>query len=86
MMIWITSAKKTERKYGIQMEFNDGTIGVVDFEEILSGDHRTIIRELLDENKFNAFSVENDTICWNNGVDFAPEFLYENSSKVRKVA
>ena len=85
-MIWITNARKIEKKYGIQMEFNDGTTGIVDFEAILSNDHRAIMRELLDEDKFNAFLVENDTINWKNGVDFAPEFLYKNISKISKVA
>jgi hypothetical protein len=85
-MIWVINAKKTDEKYGIQIEFNNGTIGVIDFKTILSNDHRAIIRELLDEDKFNAFFVENDTINWKNGVDFAPEFLYENISKIKQVA
>ncbi|MDR0828683.1 MAG: DUF2442 domain-containing protein [Prevotellaceae bacterium] len=85
-MIWVVKAEKTSKKYEILIEFNDGVGGGVNFEKIFANDHRAIIRELLDESKFNAFFVENDTVNWKNGADFAPEFLYENIIKHKQVA
>ena len=80
-MVWIINAQKASEMYALQLEFNDGLKGIVDFKNILENDHRTIIRELLDVAIFNTFVAENDTVCWKNGVDFAPEYLYEMTQK-----
>ncbi|MDR1610378.1 MAG: DUF2442 domain-containing protein [Candidatus Symbiothrix sp.] len=85
-MIWVVNAKKVAGKYEIQLEFNNGLIGVLDFRKILENDHRTIIRELLNEDMFNTFSVAYDTLCWENGVDFAPDYLYEQVLTHKQVA
>ena len=85
-MTWVIDAKKAKGTYELFLEFNDGLKGFVDLKEILKNDHRAIIRELLDVKIFNNFVIENDTVCWHNGVDFAPEFLYEMTDKYRQVA
>ncbi len=61
--------------YKIKVKFDDSTSGIADFRQKVSTDHRPIIRELFDLKKFKAFTVEADTIVWDNGVDFAPEFI-----------
>jgi hypothetical protein len=33
--------------------------------------------QLLDKNKFQTVKVDYDTLVWENGVDFAPEYLHE---------
>jgi len=76
-MIWITNAEKAKGTYEILIKFNDGKNTIVDLKNTIENDHRTIIRDLLDENLFNSFTVDHDTVCWINGVDFAPEYLYE---------
>ena len=63
--------------YKIKVTFDDSTSGIADFRQKVSTDHRPIIRELFDLKKFKAFTVEADTIVWDNGVDFAPEFIKE---------
>ena len=63
--------------YKIKVTFDDSTSGIADFRQKVSTDHRPIIRELFDLKKFKAFAVEADTIVWDNGVDFAPEFIKE---------
>jgi hypothetical protein len=75
-MIWVVNAMTIE-DYRILIEFSDGVSGIIDFKSILKKDKRNIIRELLDINKFNSYKVKYDTLCWENGVDFAPEYLYE---------
>jgi hypothetical protein len=85
-MIWVINAGKANGMYEIQLEFNNGTKGVIDFKKILENDHRQIVRELLNIDEFNSFTVENDTICWKNGVDFCPDFLYEMMLKHKQVA
>ena len=36
-----------------------------------------MFRELVDIAKFRQFKVDFDTIVWKNGLDMAPEFLYD---------
>jgi transposase-like protein len=76
-MKWIIDAEKANGTYEILVKFNDGKNTIVDLKNTIENDHRPIIRDLLDENAFNSFTVANDTICWENGVDFAPEYLFE---------
>ena len=75
-MVWVVKANLMDN-YRIFVEFNDGINGIIDFKEKLENDHRQIIKELLDLNKFKTVKVDMDTLCWDNGVDFAPEYLYE---------
>jgi hypothetical protein len=75
-MVWVVNAEILE-EYKIEVKFNDGTEGIIDFQNIIEDDNREIIRELLDKNKFQTARVEYDTLVWENGVDFAPEYLYE---------
>jgi len=75
-MVWIVKAELKD-DYKVFVEFNDGLSGVIDFKEKLQNDNRQIIKDLLDINKFRTAKLDLDTLCWDNGVDFAPEYLYE---------
>jgi hypothetical protein len=72
--------------YTVYVEFNDGRGGTICFKTELERDHREIIRELLNLKKFNTVKLEYHTLCWDNGVDFAPEYLYEQVMKQKKAA
>ena len=84
-MVWVVKVEQKEN-YKLYIEFNDGTAGVIDFYDKLQSDHRQIIRELLDLEKFKKVKADLDTVCWDNGVDFAPEYLYEQIKLQQKVA
>jgi len=75
-MIQVTEARYIDQ-YKIYLVFNDHREGIVDFKAVITKDHRPIIAELINIDKFKKFKVEADTIVWENGLDFAPEFLYE---------
>lgn len=65
-----------EHDYVIRLRFDDGAEGFVD----LAGElHGPMFAPLKDVSKFRAFRVdpELNTIVWENGADFAPEFLHE---------
>jgi len=85
MDFWVIKAELREN-YKIYIEFNDGLKGIIDFKNKLMSDHREIIRELLDTDKFKAIKIERHTLCWENGVDFAPEYLYDHIKMEKKVA
>jgi Mg/Co/Ni transporter MgtE len=72
--------------YKIYVEFNDGVKGIIDFKKILEEDHRAIIRELLNKDLFKTVKVNLHTLCWDNEVDFAPDYLYDQIETKEKVA
>jgi hypothetical protein len=84
-MVWIVKAELKD-EYKVYIEFNDGKSGIIDFKEKLKNDHRQIIKDLLDLNIFRTVKLGLDTLCWENGVDFAPEYLYEKIRGEKKSA
>jgi hypothetical protein len=84
-MVWVTEAELKDG-YKVLVKFNDGVKGIIDFKEKLTNDHRQVMRELLNLDTFSSVKVGLDTLCWDNGVDFAPEYLYECIEGKRKVA
>ena len=63
--------------YTVFIELNNGQSGIINFKEELEKDHRPIIRELLDIEIFKTVKIYFHTLCWDNGVDFAPEYLFD---------
>ncbi len=73
MFLEITKAKYLEG-YKIKLWFNDGNVKTVDLSDKLKG---KVFEPLHDLNYFKNFSISFNTIEWQNGADFAPEFLYQ---------
>lgn len=63
--------------YRLLLLFNNGERRVVDLSNSLKG---TVFAPLKDINFFKRFSIKFNTVEWENGADFAPEYLYEISS------
>ena len=59
-------------KHRVWLEFNDGSAGEVDLSDELKS---KVFKPLRDLETFKAFSLEGHTLSWDNGADFAPEFL-----------
>ncbi len=59
--------------YKVKLLFNNNITKVVDLEDSLVG---VMFKPLQDINLFKRFSVKFNTIEWENGADFAPEYLY----------
>ncbi|MCC6127195.1 MAG: DUF2442 domain-containing protein [Pirellulales bacterium] len=76
MFLHVKEAKYL-RDYVIWLRFNDGAEGEIDLERELEGE---VFTPLQDQQVFRRFRVDPvlETIVWDNGADFAPEFLYEN--------
>ena len=79
-MVWVTAAEHVDG-YRIRLRFNDGVEGVVDLRETIRSDSRELFRQLTAPGEFEKFRVESDTVVWENGLDLAPEFLYELADK-----
>ena len=73
MFIEVLSAKYLG-DYKIYIIFNNGISKTVDLSDKLNG---SIFEPLKDKVYFQSFTIKYNTIEWNNGADFAPEYLYE---------
>ena len=80
MEIWAHAEMYYE--YKMTVSFNDGTSHLVDFEKTVFNDSRAIVSALKDLAVFKDFSIQNHTISWANGLDFAPEFIKDCSIKL----
>ena len=60
--------------YKIEIEFNNGKIGCVDLKNQLQ---EPIFQPLREIEYFKNFKLNYWTLEWENGADFAPEFLYD---------
>ena len=75
MFIHVVEARYI-RGYTVWLRFNDGTCGEVDLSEELDG---PIFAPLRDVEAFKRFTIAYHTLVWENGADFAPEFLREHT-------
>ena len=62
--------------FTIYLRFPDGTEGDIDLNGEFNGE---IFQPLSEFSYFKQFTLDPDlhTICWPNGADFAPEYLYD---------
>ena len=73
MFIEIIKAEYLDN-YRIKLWFNDGKVKIVDLADSLNG---LVFEPLRDLEFFKNFTIKFNTIEWENGADFAPEYLYE---------
>ena len=60
--------------YIIWLKFRDGLEGKMDFSNEFDD---PIFEPLKRIENFKSFIIKGNTICWDNGADFAPEYLYQ---------
>ena len=63
--------------YKVWLRFEDGKEGEIDLEGELWGE---VFEPLKERDYFKTARLDRELneICWPNGADFAPEFLYDN--------
>jgi len=71
--------------FRVKVTFNTDEEKIADFSEYLKREKRKIIEPLKDEAVFKTLFVHNEfkTLSWDNGIDLAPEFVYELCSNLR---
>lgn len=80
-MEWQVTSVQYLDGYRLLMTFRDGSRKSIDLKDHIRGE---IFEPLKDLGYFRTVRLnpELNTICWNNGADFAPEFLYEKGISV----
>lgn len=73
--MFITEAKYV-KDYIVKVKFDDGVEKLIDLKDHLDG---PIFEPLRDVTYFSTVTYDPEirTVKWENGADFAPEFLYE---------
>ena len=71
MFIEVVKAEYVD-DYRIKLWFNNNVTNVVDLKSSLKG---LVFEPLKDLDYFKKFSVKYNTVEWENGADFAPEYL-----------
>jgi hypothetical protein len=74
MILNVTEAKYIEN-YKLLISFNNNISKIVDLKDTILNDHRTIFKTLENVEYFKKFHIDYGTICWENGLDLAPEYL-----------
>jgi len=78
MFLHVIEAQYLEN-YKLNLKFNNNEIKQVNLKDELYGE---IFEPLKDIKNFKNFFISHNTVEWNNGADFAPEFLYKIGQEV----
>ena len=71
MFLHVTEVEPLEN-YKLRLSFNTGLVGEVDLANELIGQ---VFEPLRDVAKFRSVRLMGHTVAWEDGADFAPEFL-----------
>ncbi len=72
-----------KHQYVYHIVFDDGTEGDIDFSQYIK--RGKVFQPLAVPAFFQQARIEGGTIAWPNGVDIAPETLYEQCERARVV-
>lgn len=76
---WVVRKVEYLEDYKLVVSFADGAEKVIDLKDELWGE---VFEPLKDKEYFKNVYAEGTSIAWDNGADFAPEFLYEKGVDV----
>ena len=75
---WIVVSVEAKDDYTLIVEFIDGKKKIIDMKPLLE---KEVFIPLKDKELFMKAKVEGDSVCWNEEIDIAPEYLYENGTE-----
>jgi len=80
MIAWYVTALSVLPGHRLEVQFADGQAGVVDMSR---DDFSGVFAPLADETYFAQAVVKDGVVVWPNGVDIAPDAMYEEVSGKR---
>lgn len=80
-MLHIKQAKYLSgKKLAVEFVEYDGKY-IIDMQDYINTKPFKLSQELNDESKFADFLIDHGVICWHNGFDIAPEYLFFLANK-----
>jgi hypothetical protein len=80
MIAWYVTSLRVLSGHRLEVEFADGQRGVVDMSK---DDFGGVFEPLRDEQFFAQATIRDGVVVWPNGVDIAPDAMYEEVSGKR---
>ena len=80
---WEVVAVRALPGFQLDVEFVDGTRGRFDYSEFIHADDAGVFVALRDVSLFNRVFVEYGAVTWPNGLDLAPDAMYERLKSSR---
>ena len=68
---------QVESDYRLHVRFFDGTAGIVEMRELIYGERAGVFAALSDPNEFAQVGLGLGTVMWANGLDLAPDAMYD---------
>jgi Protein of unknown function (DUF2442) len=74
---WYITLVRVLPDFKLSVEFIDGTSGTVEMRELIFSEGAGVFRALRDENVFANVAAEDGDVIWANGLDLAPDAMYD---------
>lgn len=81
-MLKIISIEESENDFSLNVIFNDGACGEINFTDLI--EKHTAFSILKDKDNFNAFCLNHGAIEWNSNLDISNNWIYENMAITRE--
>ncbi|MDY3969131.1 MAG: DUF2442 domain-containing protein [Atopobiaceae bacterium] len=76
---WVVEGVEAACDYTLKLSFKDGSVKVFDFKPLVD---KPMYRALQDTDLFMQARAGHGTVVWDNDIDIAPEYLYENAMPI----
>ena len=74
---WRLTKVKPLANYELEVEFNDGSQGVVEMIKLIMSDHAGVFAVLKDQDLFNKAHLEYGVLTWPGEIDLAPDAMHD---------
>ncbi len=74
---WRLSKVKPLPNYELEVEFNDGTHGIVEMVKLIMSDKAGVFAALKDQDLFNKAHLEYGVLTWPGEIDLAPDAMHD---------
>ncbi len=78
---WHVTDVRPAGGYRLFVTFADGTRGEVDLSRLVASDDAGVFEQLRDPAMFARVGVAHGAVTWPNGVDLAPDAMYDEIKK-----
>ena len=74
---WRLSRIKPLQNYTLEVEFNDGLIGIVEMDKLVMSQNAGVFAILKDKNIFNKAYLDYGVLTWPGEIDLAPDAMHD---------